>query len=130
MKLGHVDHIDIVVKDINRSVEFYKKFGLVVVGTLDKGKTVFLGNQDRERPLVVELHQAEVGQQPGLGHIAFYVEDVEAAHAELVKAGVSFSTKPQHGTASGRVIALTQDPDGIPIQLARKTTRGEYEDFK
>ncbi|MDP3064084.1 MAG: VOC family protein [Chloroflexota bacterium] len=130
MKLGHVEHIDMVVKDINRSVEYYKKFGLVVEGTLDKGKTVFLGNKDSRRPLVLELHQAEEGQKTGLDHIALYVDDVGAAYDELVRNGIAFTLKPQHGTASGRVIAVTEDPDGIRIQLAKKTTRGEYEDFK
>lgn len=130
MRVGHVDHIDMVVKDISRSVEFYKKLGFVVEGTLDKGKTVFLGNQAKEKPLVVELHQAEKGQKTGVDHIALYVEDVEAAYNELVKSSISFSLPPRHGTASGRVIAVTQDPDGVSIQLAKKTSRGEYEDFK
>jgi len=130
MRLSRVDHLDIVVTDINGSVEYYKKFGLVVEGTLDQGKTVFLGNQDQESPLVVELHQAEEGQTPGLDHIAFYVEDVEAAYHELMTGGVSFSIEPRHATSSGRVIAVTRDPDGLTIQLARKTSRGEYEDFR
>ena len=130
MKLGHLDHLDLVVSDINRSIAFYEKFGLAVQGTLDEGQTVFLWNQDEARPLVVELHQAEAGQTPGLGHVAFYVEDVEGAYSELSKAGVSFDLNPQHNTGSGRTIAQTVDPDGIPIQLAKKTTRGEYEESR
>jgi len=130
MKLNRVDHIDLVVRDIGRSMEFYKKLGMVVEGTLDKGHTVFLSNQDRQRPLVIELHQAEAGQQPGLGHIAFQVDDVEAVHRELASAGVPFANPPAHNTGSGRTIALASDPDGIPVQFARKTSQGEYLDFK
>ena len=55
MKLHRVDHLDLIVRDISRSVEFCKKFGMVIQGTLDNGRTVFLWNQDEEGPLVVEL---------------------------------------------------------------------------
>lgn len=130
MKLERLDHLDLVVSDISRSVAFYQKFGLVVQGTIDDGQTVFLWNQDETKPMVVELHQAEEGQSPGLGHVAFYVDDVEGAYAELSKAGVRFDLRPQHNADSGRTIAQTIDPDGIPIQLAKKTTRGAYEDHR
>ena len=130
MKLGVVDHVDIVASDIKKSVEYYKKFGLVEIGTLDKGQTIFLGNKDERRPLVLEIHQAGAGQKPGIDHVAIYCDDVEGAYNELTKKGVEFSLKPRHGTASGRVIAVTSDPDGIHIQLAKKTTHGDYEDFK
>ena len=135
MRIERVDHVDLIVRDIDRSVQFYKKLGMVVQGTLDNGQTVFLWNQDEEAPLVVELHQEGspligADQKAGLGHVAFQVEDVESAYNELVEAGVSFSLKPRYGSLSGRTVALTHDPDGTPIQLARKVTRGEYEDFK
>lgn len=127
MKLKRLEHLDLIVSDLDRSVEFYKKFGMKVLGRLDNPKTVFLGYGDKTSP-VVELHQAEPGQKPGLGHVAFYVDDVEQAYLEATAKGVRFHTKPQWGSQSGRTVANCKDPDGIEIQLARKTTRGEYED--
>ncbi len=38
MKLLGVDHIDIVVSDVVKSVEFYRKFGLFPEGTIDDGE--------------------------------------------------------------------------------------------
>ena len=40
MKLIRMDHLDIVVSDLAKSVEFYRKFGLSPEGTIDKGETV------------------------------------------------------------------------------------------
>ena len=59
MKLLGVDHIDIVVSDLSASLEFYRKFGMSPEGTLDNGQTVFLWNGDDDRPVRIELHQAE-----------------------------------------------------------------------
>jgi catechol 2,3-dioxygenase-like lactoylglutathione lyase family enzyme len=129
MKLKRIEHIDLIVSDLDRSVEFYKRFGFKVLGTLSKPKSVFLGYGDKTSP-VMELHQAEPGQRAGLGHLAFYVDDVEQAHQEATQAGVAFHVQPRYGSQSGRTIANCYDPDGIEVQLAHKTTRGEYEDFK
>ena len=54
----------------------------------------------------------EEGQEPGLGHVAFHVEDVESTYSELASAGICFSVKPQYGSLSRRTIAITEDPDG------------------
>ena len=128
MKLGRIEHIDLVVSDVQRSTKFYQKLGMKVIGTLEKGDTVFLGYGDETSP-VIELHQRQPGRDLGLDHLAFYVDDVEGAYEETSNAGVDFHLKPQYGTESGRTIANFRDPDGIQIQLAHKTTRGDYEDF-
>jgi len=90
-----------VLSDIKRSVEFYEKLGLAVQRELDEGRTVFLWNEDQESPVVLELHQAGEGwlasRAPGLNHIAFHVDDVDAAYKELSETGVSFSLEPLMG---------------------------------
>ena len=63
MHLIGLDHLDIVVEDLQKSIEFYRKFGLSPEGTVDDGETVFLFNGDDDRPVRVELHQAKDGQK-------------------------------------------------------------------
>jgi len=129
MKLRSVDHINIVVKDIEAAVAYYQKLGLTVEGTLEEGSVVFLWNGDGERPVRIELHQARPQEETGLAHIAFLVDDVEASYRALRAEGIEFQHEPFHQPLSGRTIATFQDPDGIGLQLARKTSRGAYEDF-
>ncbi len=127
MKLKRVEHIDFVVSDIKRSVEFYEKLGLVVQRELDEGRTLFLWNEDEESPVVIELHQAGEGwlasHPPGLNHVAFHVDDVNAAYKELSKAVVTFSLEPQWGSRSGKTVANFEDPDDMPLQFAKEETR-------
>jgi catechol 2,3-dioxygenase-like lactoylglutathione lyase family enzyme len=51
----------------------------------------------------------------GLTHLCFDIEDLEAAYAKLVPAGVVFLSPPQH---LGSVITCyIRDPDGNLIEL-------------
>ena len=126
MKLMGLEHLDLVVKDIEASVEFYRKLGLTPEGTLEGGKCVFLFNGDDDNPVRVELHQAEPGGKTGIDHIAFRVEDPVAAHREATFLGIDFVIEPTDNKQSGRTIANFFDPDGVQIQFARKTSPGTY----
>ena len=66
MRLLGVDHIDIVVRDLRQSVEFYRKFGLHPEGTIDGGQTVFLfnGNEVGFDPTVFPFNGKGVGFDP------------------------------------------------------------------
>lgn len=129
MKLLRLEHLDIVCADLAKSVEFYRKLGLTPEGTLDGGSTVFMFNGDGDSPVRVELHQAEEGQKAGVDHIAFDIADPDAAYGEGKYLGLEFRFEPMTNLQSGRRIANLYDPDGVQIQLARKTHRGEYEDW-
>ena len=73
MKFLGVDHIDIVVSDLQKSIEFYRKFGMHPEGTVDDGETVFMWNGDNDRPVRIELHQAKPGDKTGIDHLSFAV---------------------------------------------------------
>ena len=126
MKLLRLEHLDIVCADLAKSVEFYRKLGLTVEGTLDNGSVVFMFNGDDGSPVRVELHQAEDGQKTGVDHIAFEVADTDAAYREAKYLGLDFKFEPLQNTQSGRRIANLYDPDGVQVQFARKTLPGEY----
>ena len=131
MKLLGLEHLDLVVSDLQKSVEFYRKFGLFPEGTVDGGATVFMFNGDDEHPVRVELHQAQPGQETGVDHIAFKVEDpVDATKEVKMLGGVEFLFEPFENQHSGRTISNTHDPDGLQIQIARKTSKGTYKNWE
>ncbi len=131
MRFLGVDHIDIVVSDLSASVEFYRKFGMSPEGTIENGTTVFMFNNDEEHPVRIELHQAEEGQQTGIDHISFAVEDpVDATKEIQMLGGVEFLFEPFENQQSGRTISNCYDPDGVQVQMARKTGPGTYKNWE
>ena len=129
MRLIRLEHLDLIVADVEKSVDFYRKLGFCPEGTNDGGDGVYMYTHGPGIPLGVELHQAKDGQATGIDHIAFEVENVEAAYREAKYLGVNFHVSPQEGTRSGRAIANFYDPDGVHLQFAKKTMRADYEDW-
>ena len=129
MRLIRLEHMDLIVADIEKSVDFYRKLGFCPDGTNDGGDAVYMSTHGPGLALGVELHQAKDGQATGIDHIAFEVENVEAAYREAKYLGVKFHVSPQEGTRSGRAIANFYDPDGVHLQFSKKTRRADYEDW-
>ena len=131
MKFLGVDHIDLVVSDLQKSIEFYRKFGMHPEGTLDEGTTVFMWNGDKERPVRIELHQAKAGDKLGVDHLSFAVEDpVDATKEIKFLGGVDFKFEPFENQQSGRTISNCLDPDGVQIQMCRKTGAGTFKNWE
>ncbi len=131
MKLLGVDHIDIVVSDLNASIEFYRKFGMSPEGTLDNGQTVFMWNCDYDHPVRIELHKAEPGQQTGIDHLSFAVSDPKDGTKEIqFVGGVDFKFEPFENQQSGRTISNCYDPDGVQVQICKQTAPGTYKNWE
>ena len=64
------------------------------------------------------------GNEPGdgFGHLAFAVEDLEAACARLDAAGVRFKKRPAEGRM--RTIAFVYDPDGYWVEIVEREKLG------
>ena len=60
----------------------------------------------------------------GYSHVAFTVEDLEAAVAELEEQGVEVALQPKTMTVEGHdyKIAFVVDPDGYRIELVERGT--------
>jgi len=52
-------------------------------------------------------------------HLAFVVDDIDAACEELTAKGVRFSDKPQHNQRGGAAIYFW-DPDGIALEFIQR----------
>jgi catechol 2,3-dioxygenase-like lactoylglutathione lyase family enzyme len=120
VKTCGLTHIHLVVKDVQRSLDFYKSvFGMQEKFWAGPG-LVFLntpGSND-----LIALHQEE-GDQPtgtsgGILHFGFQLEnkaDLESAISQVVAAGGTLKKRGEF--TPGMPFAYVADPDGYEIEL-------------
>lgn len=125
LKTGHVG---LNVTDLDRSTAFYTKvLGLQVVARDDKHGSVFLGT---DGTLVLTLWRQSEGtfrtDAPGLHHLSFQVDDIEAvraAEAVLKELDAAFAHEGvvphREGAASGGIFFT--DPDGVRLEIYAPT---------
>lgn len=131
MKILKIDHVGVAVKDADAALKLFEGLlGLKVQGSEtvpeQKVRTVFLPVGDTE----VELLEATAPDSPiarflekrgeGVQHIAFRVENIEEALAELEAKGVTLiDRKPRIG-AGGKKIAFLHPRDtlGVLVELS------------
>jgi len=121
------DHVAITVRDMQRSVAFYRDLlGFDVLGQLlvNEGRTklVYL----RSGGAYVELfeyrdHDAEtaVGVPDTVGgfkHLALQTDDVDGLAARLKAAGIEFTLDPLDAEGGVR-LAFFRDPDGNLLEI-------------
>lgn len=131
--VNKVDHIGIAVKDLDQALNFYENMlGLKSAGTEtveeQKVKVAFLPIGDTE----VELLESTAEDGPiaryiekngeGVQHIAYRVDDIEKAIAEMKEKGVRMiDEKPRYG-AGGAKIAFCHPKStfGVLIELCQR----------
>ncbi len=133
MKIKHLDHIGIAVKSIEQAGKFYTDImGLKIedIETVEEQKVnvAFLPITDSE----VELLESTEPDGPvakfidskgeGVQHIAYRVENIEEALAELKEKGVRLiDQKPRKG-AGGAMIAFIhpKETNGVLVELCQR----------
>ena len=136
IEIQAIDHINLTVRDLTRSVDFYTRiFGLEVRedGRSSERPFVILGRRDVG---YVALHQrvADRSEEPrgattpsrtrGINHWGFVVEDFDALHEALQRAGVR--ALHQDNGANGIIryprsrSLYVADPDGNEIELTSR----------
>jgi lactoylglutathione lyase len=125
IKLEKPDYIVIYVSDMERSTAFYRDVLGLPLRFSSPGWTEF-----ETGPIRLALHRAGSqeraqfypGRPPaGVAHLAFVVEDIQAAFAELTARGATFSQAPEK-QVTGNLIAVLHDPDGLGITLQQRLT--------
>ena len=123
MKAHYLGHVVFYVKDLERSLAFYRDLlGFREVGRIFDGKAAALtSGRTHHELLLIEVGVAPgppSGRRLGLYHIGIKIGDsldeLQAAKRELEQAGVSISGMSDH-TAS-QSLYLT-DPDGNEVEL-------------
>ena len=115
MKILGFDHIQFIVKDIDESVDFFKKLGFKLERQTDHhgGSAefrVFPGGT------ILEIHTTKSNENPGHDHFAILVDDLDAAIRELREKGIKISD-PRISPDTGRRLANFRDNDGFRWQL-------------
>ena len=125
-----IDHIGIVVKSIDNSLDHWEKlFGYkpmteVVVNTRQKVKVIFL-SKDNSLPIKLVEPTDETSsvyrisrKGGGLHHICFKCGDVNKKTLELKNLGLRLIAEPQPGEAfENENIAFFYSKDGVNIEL-------------
>ncbi len=116
MILG-IDHAEIIVKNLEKSVEYYKVLGFEVVKWTEEERTV----EVKAGAIALDIIEAsEERPEIGLHHLAFLVDDVDKTVAEWKEKGVEFTLDPPIiSERSSRKLSALKDPDEILHQLAK-----------
>ncbi|MBT3372272.1 MAG: VOC family protein [Rhodospirillaceae bacterium] len=114
-----IDHIELIVRDLDEYVSFLKTLGFETVReTPHHGGSVEMKPPGEGQP-VFEIHQVIGEEVIGVNHIAFKVDDVNAAHAALKDYPGMVSSAPGHVKDTGRTNLNLRDPDGWRLQLVQ-----------
>jgi methylmalonyl-CoA/ethylmalonyl-CoA epimerase len=131
--VGKVDHIGIAVSNLDEAVKLYKDvLGMELHGIEEveeqKVKVAFLPVGDTE----IELLESTSPEGPiakfieakgqGIQHIAFRVDDIEAALEEMKEKGMRLiDQKPRYGAGGARIAFLhPKSTNGVLIELCER----------
>ena len=124
-------HMMVRVLNEARSVKFYETcFALKVADRRDwpDFSLTYMSNaaNDFEVELTVNKGQTDAYDLgKGYGHIAFVVDDLEAEHARIAKAGYApkdIKTMTHDGKPFGKFFFI-EDPDGYKLEVLQKAGR-------
>lgn len=133
MKVKHIDHIGIAVKGLDQASAFYRDIlGLKVTAvetvTEQKVNVAFIPITDSE----VELLESTEADGPvakfieargeGVQHIAFRVENIEEALAELKEKGIRLIDQHPRKGAGGAKIAFIhpKETNGVLVEICER----------
>ncbi len=143
MKIHRIDHVGITVNDLPAAKAFFLDFGLEmqgegkvegewvdrIVGLQDvKAACAMFRTPDGETNIeLIRFYEPsdETGLQrplantPGIRHIAFAVEDIEAVVAKLKKKGVELFGEIQNYENAYK-LCYVRGPEGIILELAEQ----------
>ncbi|RLG27773.1 methylmalonyl-CoA epimerase [Methanosarcinales archaeon] len=133
MKIRHIDHIGIAVKNVKEAGKFYTDIlGIKMQGMEEvanqKVRVAFLPITDSE----IELLESTDSDGPiakfidsrgeGIQHIAFRVENLEEALRELKAKGIRLIDKEPRKGAGGAMIAFIhpKETNGVLVELCER----------
>jgi len=139
--IARIDHLNIVVSDLDRAVAFFRLLGfseglgatlnsafLEVLSGIVGATGRFITLHHPASNVAIELLQFELdaGADPALGradriglrHLAFAVTDIDAVVAKLAAHGIEFLSPVQTWQHTGKRLVYCYGPDGILLELA------------
>jgi catechol 2,3-dioxygenase-like lactoylglutathione lyase family enzyme len=115
-----LDHVHLLVKDLDESIEFYEDIGLEFVEyTSHGGKACMMKSPDG---VLFELQETGLIENPGLNHMAFSVSDIDEFCDSLEARGLVVDG-PLDNPRTGRRLGTIRDPHGFLWQFVQKDTK-------
>jgi len=115
--LTAIDHIEIIVRDLDAYIAYLRKLGFeLVTRTSHHGDSAELKLPGDGQP-IFELHQVGGEEVIGINHIAFRTDDVNATYESLIEHGVRVDEEPHLVASTGRTNINLRDPDGWRVQI-------------
>ena len=113
----NLNHVTIIVTDLERSVRFYEKLGLTMIVHAPPRYARF-SVPEGSSTFSVEVTEAARAMGPEQARIYFECEQLDGLHERLSKEGVEFAQAPTDMDYLWREARLV-DPDGHDIRLYR-----------
>jgi catechol 2,3-dioxygenase-like lactoylglutathione lyase family enzyme len=120
--IRNVDNVGVAVRDLRTALDFYNKLGFVIEYADAAGASIRAGDAvlyvfqttSHRAPVTRGLDLEQ--NAPGIDHISFAVDDVDAAARELRSRGLEVESGPTDQDWGRRTITLL-DPEGNRIWL-------------
>jgi len=115
MKILNINHISLHVKNLEKSIEFYRRLGLKQLPRPDfdfEGAWLTLGPQQLH--LIVGREKEIFNDSRGV-HYALTVDSIEVAEEWLINQNIKF--RPPKTRAGGVIQIFLKDPDGYLLEL-------------
>jgi len=124
----NIDHILLVVKDLENTINFYKHLGFTHVETVNRPNDIV--GVIKKDELLIELMQLPDGHETyreprknsdiGFRHIGFRVEDMQEVY-EILKDKIQFDGSPVISAGRGdRKLLFFKDPDGVELHFIQE----------
>lgn len=114
-----VDHLDLLVEDVNQVAELFGKLGFQEVRRTDHHGPSIEMRLPGEGQVTFEFHSIKEGAKPGVNHVALQVDDCFATATALEAQGLSFEADPKLVAATGRTVCTLRDSVGCRLQLTQ-----------
>jgi catechol 2,3-dioxygenase-like lactoylglutathione lyase family enzyme len=123
-----LDHVLIVVKDLEESISFYKLLGFTYLETIQRpNDLVAVLVKDGLGIELMKLHDEKETYRPsrlttdvGFRHFGFKVDNIATVYNRL-KNKINFESEPMFSGGRGeRMILFFKDPNGIELHLVQE----------
>jgi len=119
-----LEHIGIMVKDMDESIKFYTEMlgmrldrRVALNETVELSFLAFPGQESVEIELIGGVYGDALSSDGIVNHVAFTVDDIEAEIARLVAAGVNMIDTTPRTILHGIKIAFFYGPNGEKLEL-------------
>lgn len=115
LKATSMDHVNMTVKNLEESVEFYKKlFGFEVKKEQPEDKSKIIGNDNIKLCL---YEDPEISPEGGIAHFGFHIENFDEIMETCKSLGVKVYYDGPVQFEKSRSIYI-EDPSGYDIELS------------